>query len=148
MIPLDGSFELELANDVVASREDEGVWVVVLPADELIVSSAAIEGVGAVASIEDIISFAAFNEVIAVQPQDEVVLIGTDEGNTRFRGGFWGIGVIGANDDACLLRDWEAAVILSRAFTQGFSVGINDGERCLSEEVLEGDTNECCGAAF
>ena len=37
--------EVELANDVVAGREDEGVGIVVITADELIVAVATIEGV-------------------------------------------------------------------------------------------------------
>ena len=37
--------EVELANDVVTSREDEGVGIVVITTDELIVTGTTIEGV-------------------------------------------------------------------------------------------------------
>ena len=66
LIPLDEVFiDVELANDVVAGREDEGVWIVVLTTDELIVASSAIKGVFASTAIEEVIAFLTIEVIIS-----------------------------------------------------------------------------------
>ena len=88
LIPLDEVFiDVELANDVVAGREDEGVGIVVFSADELIVASSAIEGVSASAAIEGVVAFAAMELVVVFKTKDEVVLIGAIEFGALWAGG-------------------------------------------------------------
>ena len=90
MIPLDEVFvQFELTNDVVARREDEGVGLVVISSDKLIVTGATVEGIGAFASIEDIVTLTAFNEVIVSETKDEVVSVGADKVNTRVCLALW-----------------------------------------------------------
>ena len=77
--------ELELTNDVVAGREDEGVGFVVITAEELIVAGPTIKGVGTDAAIEGVIAFASVELVVVFKTKDEVVLIGAIEvGAKRF----------------------------------------------------------------
>ena len=58
--------EFELSNDVVASREDEGVGFVVITADELIVAGSTIEGVRTGTTVENILSATAVELVVFV----------------------------------------------------------------------------------
>ena len=58
--------EVELANDVVASREDKDVWIVVIAADELIVAGTTIEGVRTGTAMENILAATAVELVVFV----------------------------------------------------------------------------------
>ena len=58
--------EVELSNDVVAFGEDEGVWIVVIASDELIVSWTTIEGVRTGTTVENILATTAVELVIFV----------------------------------------------------------------------------------